>query len=252
MPLGIVPVEEDGSVHFVAPVAKSLYFQLLDERGLAVRSMRSATYVHPGEQMYCAGCHESREAAPRSRGGIPLALRRAPSDLKTEFEEGAVLFNWHVLVKPVLQAKCAGCHAKENKPPDMTCASLRMYAFYYPFWITGYSNGDVRDSGSRTVPGKFGAMASPLLKYLDKSHFDVSLSLEEFRRITLWLDCNANELGAYTRVEEQRRSEVIWPELDVEPANPLGLQKTALATAAYAPPASQGIRPAARESRAGR
>ena len=51
---------------------------------------------------------------------------------------------------------------------------------------------------------------------------------------------------------KQPRSEVIWPELDVEPANPLGLQKTALATAAYAPPASQGIRPAARESRAGR
>jgi hypothetical protein len=224
MPLGIVPVEEDGSVHFVAPVAKSLYFQLLDERGLAVRSMRSATYVHPGERLYCAGCHESRVSAPQVRAGIPLALRRAPSELNTEIAEGAVPFNWHRLVKPVLEAKCAGCHAKENKPPDMSYASLRKQAFYYPFWNTGYANGEVRDSGSRTVPGKFGAMASPLLKYLDKSHYDVSLSPEEFRRITLWLDCNANELGAYTRAEEQRRGEVIWPEMDVDPANPMGLQ----------------------------
>jgi hypothetical protein len=231
--LGIVPVEEDGSVHFAAPVARSLYFQLLDERGLAVRSMRSATYVHPGEQLYCAGCHESRGSAPQSRGEIPLALRRAPSDLKTELVEGAVPFNWHRLAKPVLQAKCAGCHSKENKPPDMTYASLRKYAFYYPFWNTGYANGEVVASGSRTVPGKFGAMASPLLKYLDKSHYGISLNPEEFRRLTLWLDCNANELGAYTRVDEQRRGEVIWPEMDVDIANPLGLQKAAPVTAAY-------------------
>ena len=34
------------------------------------------------------------------------------------------------------------------------------------------------------MPGKFGAMASPLLKYLDKSHYDVSLTPEEFRQRT--------------------------------------------------------------------
>ena len=47
MPLGVVPVEEDGSVYCEAPVGKAIYFQLLDEKGMAVHSMRSATYVHP-------------------------------------------------------------------------------------------------------------------------------------------------------------------------------------------------------------
>ena len=230
MPLGFVPVEADGSVYFKAPVAKSLYFQLLDERGLAVRSMRSATYVHPGESMYCVGCHEPQTSSSKSksRREVPIALRRAPSDLQPEVNDGAVPYNWHRLAKPVLDAKCVSCHAKERKGPDMTYASLAKYAFYYPFLNTGYANGEIVKSGSRTVPGRFGAMASPLLKYLDKSHYDVSLTADEFRRITLWLDCNANELGAYTQADEQRRGQIVWPEIDVDPKNPLGLEKTAM------------------------
>ncbi|MCP4454748.1 MAG: hypothetical protein GY809_25085, partial [Planctomycetes bacterium] len=49
--LGSVPVESDGSAYFEAPVGKAIYFQALDKNGLAIQSMRSATYVHPGEQM---------------------------------------------------------------------------------------------------------------------------------------------------------------------------------------------------------
>ncbi len=62
IPLGIVPVEEDGSVYCEAPVGKAIYFQLLDENGMAVHSMRSATYVHPGEHLSCMGCHENTES----------------------------------------------------------------------------------------------------------------------------------------------------------------------------------------------
>ena len=38
-PLGVVPVEKDGSVHFKAPVGKAIYFQLLDPNGMAVQSI---------------------------------------------------------------------------------------------------------------------------------------------------------------------------------------------------------------------
>jgi hypothetical protein len=223
MPLGIVPVEKDGSVHFKAPAGKELYFQLLDKRGLAVRSMRSGTYVHAGEKLSCLGCHESRHSSPKGTSLVPIALRRPPSEIKTECATGAVPFNWHLLAKPVLQQKCAECHIKEGKGPDMTHASLEKQVFHYPFWTTGYVNGEVVASGSRTVPGKFGAMASPLLKYLDKSHYEVNLTPDEFRRITLWMDCNGNELGAYTKVPEQQRGEIVWPEIDVDPVNPLGM-----------------------------
>jgi len=223
MPLGIVPVEKDGSAYFTAPAAKEFFFQLLDERGLAVRSMRSATYVHPGEKLTCVGCHESRSSSPKTTTGVPLALKRSPSVIQTEAASGAVPFNWHTLAKPVLQVRCAACHAKEGKGPDMSHASLERYVFHYPFWTDGYVNGEVTASGSRTVPGRFGAMASPLLKYLDKSHYDVSLTPDEFRRVTLWMDCNGNELGAYTRVDAQRRGEIVWPEIDVDPTDPIGI-----------------------------
>jgi hypothetical protein len=219
MPLGVVPVEADGSVHFKAPVAKELYFQLLNERGLAVRSMRSGTYVHAGEKLSCVGCHEASFATPQATTLVPIALRRAPSEITTEVADGAVPFNWHRLAKPALQQQCAACHIKEGKGPDMSYASLAKYVFHYPFWTTGYANGDLVASGSRSVPGKFGAMASPLLKYLDKSHYGVALTPDEFRRITLWLDCNGNQLGAYTRVAEQMRGEVVWPEIDITPMN---------------------------------
>ena len=224
MPLGIVPVESDGSVYFKAPVGKEFFFQLLDARGLAVRSMRSATYVHAGEKLSCVGCHESRSSSPKTLAEIPLALKREPSSIQTEVASGAVPFNWHTLAKPVLQEKCAACHAKEGKGPDMSHASLERYVFHYPFWKDGYVNGEVVASGSRSVPGKFGAMASPLLKYLDKSHYGVSLTADEFKRITLWLDCNGNELGAYTKVDEQRRGDIVWPEIDVDPSDPMGMR----------------------------
>ncbi|HEX2959936.1 MAG TPA: hypothetical protein VHO70_24080, partial [Chitinispirillaceae bacterium] len=65
MVLGTVPVESDGSVYCEAPVGKPIYFQLLDDKGMALQSMRSVTFVHPGEQLTCTGCHENKwEATP--------------------------------------------------------------------------------------------------------------------------------------------------------------------------------------------
>lgn len=83
IPLGVVPVEEDGSAYFEAPVAKQLIFQTLDENFMAVQSMRSSAFVHPGEQASCLGCHENTQQAAQ-RDTPPLAMRRAPSKLEPE------------------------------------------------------------------------------------------------------------------------------------------------------------------------
>ena len=40
------------------PARKLLYFQAVDGSGLAVQTMRSATYLQPGERRGCIGCHE--------------------------------------------------------------------------------------------------------------------------------------------------------------------------------------------------
>ena len=81
--LGTVPVEPDGSVYFETPAGVPIYFQAIDARGMAVQSMRSVTYLHPGEQLTCQGCHE-RKHRPPSRPemeNLPLALRRPPSKI---------------------------------------------------------------------------------------------------------------------------------------------------------------------------
>ena len=90
MVLGTVPVEEDGSAYFEAPVEKEIYFQALDERGMAVQSMRSGTYVHPGEQLSCLGCHEDKwEAVPPMGGaGCRLLLEGMPLGTYSELAWG--------------------------------------------------------------------------------------------------------------------------------------------------------------------
>lgn len=235
IPLGIVPVEADGSVFCEAPVGKPIYFQLLDAKGMAVQSMRSATYMHPGEQMTCAGCHEDKWEAPRTPRH-PLALRKGPSKLVPEVESGAVPFNFQRLVKgPVFDKKCVSCHEKHAKAPDMSYASLARSDLLFTLHGTAFQFTNGRDNlsldrlgigGSRTTPGRFGAHASGFMESLNKKdyHKDVDLSADELRRITLWLDLNANEICWISDdaaiVNAQRRGEIVWPpKRFVDPGN---------------------------------
>ena len=78
--LGTVPVEEDGSAYFNVPSGMSVFFQALDDKGMAFQTMRSLTYVQPGQTLSCVGCHESRDAAP-VHAAMPQALLRDPSKL---------------------------------------------------------------------------------------------------------------------------------------------------------------------------
>lgn len=225
MALGTVPVEKDGSVYFEAPVGKTISFQLIDQNGLAVQGMRSATYIHPGEQLTCHGCHESKLKVPPIKAA-PVAMQRQPSKIKPEVG-GLEPINFHRLVKPVLENKCVACHQEKKKAPDMSYGSLKEYAFFLVggkpssgHWLTIPKHG-----GSRSVPGKHGAYGAPLLKYLDKTHYKVDLTKEERRRITLWLDCNSNELGAYNDENVQRQGGLVWPIFDLDQTNPLGVEK---------------------------
>ncbi|MBT4820972.1 MAG: hypothetical protein HON70_35005, partial [Lentisphaerae bacterium] len=119
MVLGTVPVEPDGSAHFTVPAGKELYFQALDEHGLAVTSMRSATHFQPGERAICHGCHEPRPGAPASVRRLTLATQRPPSRPKPDVD-GTNPFSYPRLVQPVLDRHCVGCHAKNvGKAPAL-------------------------------------------------------------------------------------------------------------------------------------
>jgi hypothetical protein len=218
--LGTVPVEADGSAYFKAPVGKMIYFQALDERGMAIQSMRSGTYVHPGEQLSCLGCHESKHRAPKHSRVIPLALRRAPSKIKAD-TDGSNPFNYVRLVQPVLDRNCVSCHRKE-KALDLTgviegnnewTRSYNNLSQKFVFYFNT-SKGSISREGSRTIAGEFGARASGLLKFMDEQHYGVKLSEEDFHRLALWLDCNSEFYGSYENTTAQARGQIVQPTLD--------------------------------------
>ncbi len=216
--LGTVPVEEDGSVHFRLPAGAPVYFQLLDEHGLMVQTMRSDTYVHPGETLTCAGCHAAQQhTPPLSAGALPLALRRPPSTLAPE-APGSYPLSFPRLVQPVLDARCVACHDREAKAPKLhgdrlartgrseAFESLRGYA-----WGRSGGNGVALRERQYSIPGQEGARVAKLHALLARGHHDVKLTAEELRRITLWLDCNSNFFGAYHDADSQVCGEIVLP-----------------------------------------
>jgi hypothetical protein len=226
IPLGVVPVEEDGSVYFEAPVAKQLIFQVLDEDFMAVQSMRSAAFVHPGEQLSCLGCHENPQAAAR-RDMPPLAMQRPPSKLQPECGPVEPV-SYYRQIKPIFEQRCMPCHVEEGAPlQDMAYDNLKED---YTFWFSGAMFTDMTTAysgvhgGSRTIPGRFGARASKIGQALfDETHAQ-AVSPEDRHQIIQWLDCNSLRLGAYIHEEAQLRGELVWPTLDVDPENVIGVE----------------------------
>ncbi|MDR0902079.1 MAG: hypothetical protein LBM92_04845, partial [Opitutaceae bacterium] len=227
IPLGIVPVEADGSVYFEAPVAKELIFQLLDENHLAVHKMRSVAFVFPGEQLSCLGCHEPVDRAP-AQGAAPLAFRRAPSKLQPEL--GAIEpISYYRQIKPIIENTCLPCHRAGGKGP----ASLAYESFKDDnIWFSGgmarqtYSNSAGPHGGSRAIPGHFGARTSKVVKTLFNKTHAKAVSEKERRAFITWIDCNTLRLGAFEREADQLKGELVWPALDVDPANPQGVDGT--------------------------
>lgn len=223
--LGVVPVEEDGSVYFKAPIEKAVYFQLLDKNGMAVQSMRSVTYIHKGEHLTCLGCHENKQQAPQLKA-TPMAMRRPPSDLESEVKD-FVMFNFHHNIRPILQEKCIKCHQEKEKagPKSMEYNDLDKYVFYL-----GHGYHNPKHGGSRSTPGKFGALGSVMGRTLlneDHQKFmeEGKFTKEDLRSIAMWLDMNSNEYSVYKNIVAQKEGQLVWPEFDVDPDNYTGMDR---------------------------
>ncbi len=241
--LGTVPVEEDGSVYCDAPVNKGLLFQLLDEKGMAVQTMRSLTYVHPGERLTCVGCHEDKWEAVRPPATLPMAIRRAPSPL--EPEAGGPAPMTFGFVRPVFQKSCVPCHLEKGEPPFSFEYNLPAPAFPDPqgksrlsdycTWFDASNNNDGMGpyGGYRSTPLGFGFAKSRLGKALLATH-GKWVRDEDLRRIMLWMDLNAMRLGHPTLDADQQRAQETgegsyeWP-AEMDPTNPTGVEHGRLA-----------------------
>ncbi|MBT3199234.1 MAG: hypothetical protein HN350_04900 [Phycisphaerales bacterium] len=233
--LGTAPVAEDGSCHFEAPVGVPIYFQALDENGVAVHSMRSATYVHKGEQLVCIGCHEDKHKQI-NRPSRPIAMRKAPVKLTPEFPEVTQPLTFPRLVQPVLDKHCVKCHTKEKKAPDLSGKKISELGWSESYWSLAPFAWSLADNGggackrhskllprgdgwqvnkrSYSLPGQLGARASKLYPMLLKGHKKLKLPPEDMRRITLWLDANSLFYGAYRDLKAQSAGKLVKPELN--------------------------------------
>jgi len=239
--LGTVPVEEDGSAFFIVPARKELFFQALDEKGMAVQTMRSGTHFMPGENATCNGCHEPRHKAAIATGtSPPLAMQRAPSRLEPDVD-GTNPFSYPRLIQPVLDRNCVGCHVENaDKAPRLDSELVQdpgggwmnipttYFASYlsltpeFGTWkysdenLTGSLWDLVTSKDLTSTPGKVGARVSKLYRMLQEGHHDVELTDEDLHRIIVWLDSYSPFYGVYEPEggEAQLRGEIVYPTLE--------------------------------------
>ena len=209
--LGTVPVEPDGSAHFRVPAGVTMFFQALDDRGVAVQTMRGAVHVQPGQTLSCVGCHEHRMSAPPAQAFA--AARREPSRI-TPGPDGTWPFRYDRLVQPVLDTHCVSCHNPKAK--DKRAARFRLTPEKSYEALCGYGKpslvDNVREGYLRgySIEGTGPASTSPVLALLDdpKGHHGVSLSPEERERLVIWLDAYGQRLGSFSGEQERQLEEL--------------------------------------------
>ncbi len=204
--LGTVPVEADGSAYFRVPAGLIVFFQALDERGVAIQTMRSVTHVQPGQTLSCAGCHEDRQSAPHLKG--VLAASRSPSKILLG-PPGSWPLRFDQLVQPVLEKNCVGCHnpkgsdaqaARLDLTPPKAYQSLVSFgkpSLHDLVWA-GYHRG-------YSVEGDGIAARSALLQRVTdlQKPCGTRLSLDELERLIVWMDTYAQRSGSFSADQEK-------------------------------------------------
>ena len=209
--LGTVPVEADGSAYFRVPAGVIVFFQALDEGGVAMQTMRGATHVQSGQTLSCIGCHESRQQAPPAKPA--LASLREPTRLSTG-PEGSWPLRFDRLVQPVLDRQCVSCHsaqatngvaAKFDLSPAKAYDTL--VAFGKPSLqdqvLAAYRRGF-------SIPGDGIAQCSALWALLagPEGHSNVQLDAEDRERLLTWMDTYAQRLGHFSDEQERELLEL--------------------------------------------
>lgn len=158
--LGLAPVKPDGSFQVEVPADLPIELQLLDEQGLALESCGWIWAKHRAPQG-CIGCHEDPELTPENRFVQALAepavdLTLPPSRRRT------VDFRRDVM--PILERKCAACHAGGSGMLDLRREPRGRHNAAYESLLADV--GDARRSDGQAV-GRFvqpcQARTSPLI-----------------------------------------------------------------------------------------
>jgi len=211
--IGRVPVESDGSAYFRAPANTFLFFQLLDEQGMMVQSMRSGTMVQPGEVASCIGCHDERNTSV-PLGGAPRALTRAPSEPEPWCGPPRY-FDYPTEVQPVFDRYCVTCH-DYGKPAGkvLNLSGDKTLLFNTSYLELHRKSGTVfrLDGPNDPMPlikvvnhgppevlpaYSWGSHRSKLAQVLLSGHYSLQLDPESFDRLVTWIDMNGVYYGSF-------------------------------------------------------
>jgi hypothetical protein len=203
--LGTVPVETDGSAYFSVPADTFVYFQLLDDKGMMVQSMRSGTIVRPGETAGCVGCHEDRRSMAEVRY-TGAAWQRGPRKLEPWYGPTR-LFSYAAEVQPVLDKHCVSCHDYGQDAGDKLNLAGDLGLVFNTSYVELRGKKYVHVVGAGPfqiqLPKSWGSHASRLVPVLLEGHGDpeidkqIKLDSESFDRIVTWIDINAPYYPSY-------------------------------------------------------
>lgn len=227
---GVVPVEDDGSAHFLVPADRSIFLQALDADFQEVQRERTYVNYRPGEMRSCNGCHgQAGRAVPPVGSHTPLALTRPPSvpqpqpcDLVEHGGDGkpGQVIHYPTDVQPILDSKCVSCHGASEP-----AAGLRLTGEVTLYYNTSYEELGRRElagpiiaeftsflagdqgnyNGAYLPPKSLGSHASQLMRLLtDPAHPQNAqadhtgmLTVAERMLLSRWVDSNYQFYGSY-------------------------------------------------------
>ena len=203
--LGTVSVASDGSAFFRIPSGVPVFFQALDENGMAVQTMRSLTYVLPNQTLSCVGCHESRDQTPMAND-VPIALQQGPSKL-TPAPEGSWPLRFDRLVQPILDRNCVACHSPGHNNVAAAAFDLTGENAYQN--LIAFGEKDIEKLAfekDRSEVGQCPAQQSKLMALLanDPLHKDIALDADSLERLITWMDTYAHRQGSFSSSQEEQ------------------------------------------------
>jgi hypothetical protein len=217
---GIVPVESDGSAHFVVPANRNIFFQALDENYQEIQRERTYVNYRPGEVRACVGCHERTGRAALSRGLItPLAMQRPPSvpvAQPCDAGEPRQVIHYERDVQPLFDARCVSCHSGASPAANLNLTNT-LTTYYRTSYeqlatkqlagpiipeFTSFSWGDRANyAGAYLPPRSLGSTCSTLISTLRTTattnvHYGL-VTGDELQRLSRWVDSNYQFHGSY-------------------------------------------------------
>jgi hypothetical protein len=266
---GVVPVEKDGSAHFLVPASRSIFFQALDADFREVQRERTYVNYAPGEVRSCTGCHgQHHHAPPASAAARPLALRRPPStpqaqpcDLAAAGGDGlpGQTVHYPADIQPILNNRCVSCHGATN-PAGQLRLTGEVTLYYNTSYeelaskqlagpivpeFTSFLQGDRGNyNGAYLPPGSLGCRTSKLMAILSdpahpknvKDDHSRMLTPTELMILSRWVDSNYQFYGSYFG---RQHPQWLKPDPAVPAYNPADFRRKptfAEATSFLAPP----------------